>query len=73
MLSRLHVLVPDFPATMASYPPERAEAASLLRVLRALHGGPISIWHSGDLRGKSKAPVQRAYRGRHNVFVHGCP
>jgi hypothetical protein len=73
VLSRLHVPVPDFPATMASYSPGRAEAASLLRMLRALHGGPISVWHSGDLRGKSKAPVQRAHRGRHNVLFHGCP
>lgn len=72
MLSRLYVLVPDFPETMASYPPGRAEAASLLRVLRAFHGGPISVWHSGNLRGKPKVPVQRAHRRRDNIFVHGC-
>ncbi len=73
VLSRLRVLVLDIPATMASYSPGRAQAPSLLRVLRALHGGPISVCYSGDLRGKPKVPVQRAHRRRHNVFVHGCP
>lgn len=48
LLSRLHVFVPDFPTTAESYPQGRAKAACLLRMLRALHGGPISVWHSRD-------------------------
>ena len=73
VLRRLYMLVSDFPATMESYPRWRAEAPSLLRVLRTLYGGPISVQHFGGFRRKPKVSVQCAHRGRHNVFVHGCP
>ncbi len=67
------MLVPSFPTIMGSYSIRRAEATSLLRGLRAFHGGPVSIQHSRDLRRKPTVPVQRAHRRCHNVFVHGCP
>ncbi len=73
LLSRLHVFVPDYPTTVEIHPQGRAKAACLLRMLRALHGGPISVRHSRDFRRKPKITLQRARWQRHDFSVHGCP